>query len=179
MLGVTNDNRLARRSRGRVHLDDFVERLGEKPIGKRLTQRVLISEGKLANIFKRLDVLGLHAHLVHLVAIPRHVLIGVGDLRNQLLELDRTNALTARSFHGAVEHGEHVEMPCSSSLESGAFHRGVKYLFSGTVHYHHNFLEAVTQRDAQDHPGPEAQRARFRASSRRQRRHSPRGRCTC
>ena len=31
MLGVADDNRLARRSRGRVHLDDLVERLGEKP----------------------------------------------------------------------------------------------------------------------------------------------------
>ena len=179
MLGVADDDRLARRSRGRVHLDDLVERLGEKPVGERLTQRVLIGEGKLTNIFKRLDVLGLHAHLVHLVAIPRHVLIGVGDLRNQLLELDRTNALTARSFHGAVEHGKHVEIPSSGSLEGGAFHGGVEYLFSGTVHHHHNFLKAVTQRDAQDHPGPEAQRARFRASSRRQRRHSPRGRYTC
>ena len=143
MLGVADDNRLARRSRGRVHLDDLVERLGEKPIGERLAQRVLIGEGKLADIFERLDVLGRNAHLVHLVAIPRHVLVGVGNLSDQLLKLDRADALAARGFHGAVEHGKHVEIPRVSSLEGGAFHGGIEYLFSGTVHYHHNFLKRL------------------------------------
>ena len=143
VLGVADDDRLARRSRGRVHLDDFVERLGEKPIGKRLAQRVLIGEGKLADIFERLDVLGPHAHLVHLVAIPRHVLVGVGNLRDQLLKLDCADALAARGLHGAVEHGKHVEIPRSSSLEGGTFHGGIEYLFSGTVHYHHNFLKRL------------------------------------
>ena len=143
MLGVADDDRLARRSRGRVHLDDLVERLGEKPIGERLAQRVLIGEGKLADIFERLDVLGPHAHLIHLIAIPRHVLVGVGNLRDQLLKLDCADALAARGLHGAVEHGKHVEIPRSSSLEGGTFHGGIEYLFSGTVHYHHNFLKRL------------------------------------
>ena len=92
-----------------MELHNLVQRHGKHAIGKRLAQRMLVGEGKLAHVLQALDVGRLHAHLVHLVAIPRNSLIGPLHLRNQFFELNSADALARTAFHIRVMNGQLIE----------------------------------------------------------------------
>ena len=109
MAVIAHHDGLSRGARRRMELHNLVQRHGEHAIGKRLAQRMLIGEGKLAHVLQALDVGRLHAHLVHLVAIPRNSLIGPLHLRNQFFELNSADALARTAFHIRVMNGQLIE----------------------------------------------------------------------
>ena len=92
MTVIAHDDGLSRSSGRRMKLHHLIQGNSEHAIGKRLAQRMLVGEGKLPHVFQALDVGGLHAHLVHLVAIPSNAIIGPLHLRNKLFKLNGSNA---------------------------------------------------------------------------------------
>ena len=73
-----------------------------------ITQHRFIREGKLADIFERLDIARHHSKLSHLLAIPRHALISPRNLILELGKLQRTDLFTRHRFDLGLEHrGDH------------------------------------------------------------------------
>ena len=88
-LRVADDGRAAGRAARRVDAGDLLHRHGEHAERVGLAQVGLRRERQLRDIRQRADVVGVHARLVELARVERHVRVGVPHGLLQPLELER------------------------------------------------------------------------------------------
>ncbi len=111
VFGVAHHHGLARGARRGMQLANLVHGHGEQAEREGVAQHGLVREGKPAHIVEGLDVGRRHAHLVHLLTVVRHALVGVGHRLLQLGELHSANLLTRRAFDLGLVDGKRVEAP--------------------------------------------------------------------
>ena len=153
MTVVTDDDRLARGARRGVQLDNLFKRKGEHSVRECLAQGAFVRKRQLANILERFDVAGLHAHLVHLVAIPLDALVGPCNLRDELLQLNSADALAGAALNIRVVDGQLIELARSGSGKG-------RTLFRNIDHRQNSFLPRVRRRQRSCSSNPLEQAAR-------------------
>ena len=104
VLRVEGDDAASRRSARGLDADAVAQRHAEQPVGIGLAQVVLADEGQLRDVGEALDVLGLHAVVVHLFAVVGRVLVGVLHRADEALGLPFRDLLA----RGALDLGLEV-----------------------------------------------------------------------
>ena len=86
----------------------IIERNGEKTERISIAQHRLVREGKLADVFERLDIARHHSQFSHLLAIPWHALVGPRNLVLELSKLQGADLFARHRFDLGLEHrGDH------------------------------------------------------------------------
>ena len=111
-LRVTDDGGPPRGAARGVDAGDLLHRHGEHAERVRLAQVGLGGERKPRDIRERADVAGVHAGLVELARVERHVRVGVPHGLLQPLELERLDLGAGHPLLG-------VEVGCGHGLETG------------------------------------------------------------
>ena len=95
MLGVEGDDAAAGGAAGGLDAHAVAQRNGQQAVGICLAQILLREEGQLVQIVYRADVAGLHALLLHEVAVVRHILIHALHRGDEALILPGPDLLAA------------------------------------------------------------------------------------
>ena len=86
----------------------IIERNGEEAERIGIAQHRLVRKGKLADVFERLNIARHHPQFPHLLAIPRHTLVGPCNLILELSKLQGANLFARHRFDLGLEHrGDH------------------------------------------------------------------------
>ena len=88
VLGITHHGRLTRRTGGSVHAHEFLLRNGEKTEGVIVAEVGFRGKRQFREVFQGLDVIGLDADGIHLLAIRKHLLVHAVYGLLQTFELD-------------------------------------------------------------------------------------------
>ena len=82
----------------------IIERNGKKTERVGIAQHRLVRKGKLANVFERLDIARHHSQFPHLLAIPRHTLVGPRNPSPELCKLQGADLFARHRFDLGLEH---------------------------------------------------------------------------
>ena len=78
---------------------------GKEAEGEGVAHDLLVGEGQAAHVVEGLDVLGLGAQGIELLAVPRDALVDVGDLVLEAIELQRADLIAGGALDLGHEDG--------------------------------------------------------------------------
>jgi hypothetical protein len=114
-LGIEGYNPLSGGAAGRLDSDTVRQRHGQIAVGVGFLEIVFGDEGKFADVFNAMDILGLKAGLVHLLPVCFAIVIDMGNLLNQFVTLQLAELGCGHGFDLGLEIVLHDFFSCLSS----------------------------------------------------------------